>query len=102
MSKLPTQPNTPNLPFIDQLQKPIPSKVPLIPEECSGGKTVQNDPIRKGQHESFRDESFQMLMEIQDRQNTVLQQLIEQQQQDVMALTLPQPTMPTFNGDPTT
>ena len=101
-SKQPTQPNTVNLPFIDQLQKPIPSKVPLIPEECSGGKTVQNDQIRKIQHESFRDESFQMLMETQDRQNTVLQQLIEQQQQGVMALTLLQPTMPIFNGDPTT
>ena len=42
-----------------------------------------------------------MLMEKQDRQNTVLRQLIEQQQQSIMALTLPQPTMQIFNGDPT-
>ena len=101
-SKPHTQPNTSNLLLNNQLQNSIPSKVPRIPEEGNGGKTVQNDQNRKNQNESFRDESFQLLTETQDRQNIVLQQLIEQQQQGVMALTLPQPTMSIFNGDPTT
>ncbi|XP_028418712.1 uncharacterized protein LOC114544217 [Dendronephthya gigantea] len=39
-------------------------------------------------------------METQDRQNVVLQQMIQQQMQGVTALTLPQPTMKIFNGDP--
>ena len=43
----------------------------------------------------------QQLMETQDRQNIALQQLVKQQQQSVMALTLPQPTMKIFKGDPT-
>ncbi|XP_028407167.1 uncharacterized protein LOC114529553 [Dendronephthya gigantea] len=46
------------------------------------------------------DHSFQRLMETQDRQNVVLQQMIQQQMQGVTALTLPQPTMKIFNGDP--
>jgi hypothetical protein len=95
------QTNIPNLPLNDQLENPIPLKVPRDPKECNGDKLVQNDQDTNNQHESFRDESFQMLMETQDRQNTVLRQLIEQQQQGVMALTLPQPTIQIFNGDPT-
>ena len=43
----------------------------------------------------------QQLMETQDRQNIALQQLVKQQQQSVMALTLPQPTMKILKGDPT-
>ena len=54
----------------------------------------------QSQSDRFRDESFQALMATQDRQNSVLQQLVEQQQQSVMALTLPQPSMQIFNGDP--
>ena len=62
-------------------------------------------PVNSGlpnQHEGYpRDYSFQQqLMETQDRQNIALQQLVQQQQQSVMALTLPQPTMRTFKGDP--
>ena len=90
-----------NLPLNDQLESSSPSKVPLIPKEWNNDQTVQNDHKRDSQHERLRDESFQMLMETQDRQNTVLRQLIEQQQEGVMALTLPQPTMQIFDGDPT-
>ena len=49
---------------------------------------------------SFKDDSFQRLVETQDRQNSALQQLIQQQQGGVMALTLPQPSMQVFSGDP--
>ena len=38
----------------------------------------------------------QQLMETQDRRNIALQQLVKKQQQSVMALTLPQPTMKIF------
>ena len=41
----------------------------------------------------------QQLMETKDRQNIALQQLVKQQQQSVMALTLRQPTMKIFKGD---
>ena len=39
-------------------------------------------------------------METYDRQNMALQQIVQQQQQSVMALTLPQPTIKPFKGDP--
>lgn len=41
-----------------------------------------------------------MTNETQDRQNVVLQQMVQQQMQGVTALTLPQPTMEIFSGDP--
>ena len=46
------------------------------------------------------DYPLQRLMETHDRQNIALQQIVQQQQQSVMALTLPQPTIKTFKGDP--
>ena len=49
---------------------------------------------------SIQDDSFRHLMQIQDRQNYALEQLIQQQQQGVMALTLPQPSLQVFSGDP--
>ena len=52
-------------------------------------------------HNSYAsDDSFQHFLETQDRQNTTLQQLVQQQQQSVMALQLPQPTIKVFKGDP--
>ena len=39
-------------------------------------------------------------METHDRQNMALQQIVQQQQQSVMALTLPQPTIKPFKGEP--
>ena len=52
-----------------------------------------------------RDESFRRIVEMQDQQSyalqqLILQQLIHQQQQGVMALTLRQPNLPIFSGDP--
>ena len=46
------------------------------------------------------DESFRRIVEMQDQQSYALRQLIHQQQQGVMALTLPQPSLSTFSGDP--
>ncbi len=96
--------SVPNLPSNEQLETPILSKVPLNPKAIgrNGNASMQNNNQKtNSQHESLRDESFQMLMETQDRHNNVLQQLVNQQQQSVIALTSPQPTMQIFNGDPT-
>ena len=41
------------------------------------------------------------ILDTQDRQSYTFQQLLQQQQQSVMALTLPQPDLPIFDGDPT-
>ena len=49
---------------------------------------------------SLQDESFQRLIENHERQNQAIQQLIQQQQQGVLALTLPQPSLQVFSGDP--
>ena len=49
---------------------------------------------------SHQDASFVRLMETQDRHNEVLMQLVCHQQQSTAALTLPQPIMQVFSGDP--
>lgn len=49
---------------------------------------------------SLHEESFKRLTEMQDQQSYTLQQLVQWQQQGVMALTLPQPTMKVFSGNP--
>ena len=49
---------------------------------------------------SHQDTSFIRLMETQDRHNQALMQLVCHQQQSTAALTLLQPSMQVFNGDP--
>ena len=49
---------------------------------------------------SLQDESFQRLIENHERQNQAIQQLIQQQQQGVLALTLLQLSLQVFGGDP--
>ena len=67
----------------------------------SAHQWAPSQPSFAQQHNSYAsDYSFQRLMETQDRQNTTLQQLVQQQQQSVMALQLPQPTIKVFKGDP--
>ena len=41
------------------------------------------------------------VLESQEYQSFAFQQLLEQQQQNILALTLPQPDLPIFDGDPT-
>ena len=47
-----------------------------------------------------QDESIRRVVEMQDQQSTALSLLIQQQQQGVMALTLLQPSLQVFSGDP--
>ena len=49
---------------------------------------------------SLQDESFQRLIENHERQNQAVQQLIQQQQQAVLALTLPQQSLQVLSGNP--
>ena len=44
---------------------------------------------------------FDKMLDIQERQSRAFQQLFQQQQANIMALTLPQPDLPVFDGDPT-
>ena len=53
----------------------------------------------EGKRSMFQDESFHCIMENHKRQNRAIQQLKEQQQQSVMALTLPQPNLEIFSGN---
>lgn len=73
---------------------------PRSPEWCNA--MSQNHPSVPVSYQSgsFHEESFQRLMENQDRQNGAIQQLVQQRQQGVMSLTLPQPDMQVFSGDP--
>lgn len=83
------------VPAHDKAKSPKPSAVvhnPNAPEWLP----KQSKP----QLPALSNEPFQKLMESQENQNLALQQLVQQQQQSVMALTLPQPTVPVFSGDP--
>lgn len=44
---------------------------------------------------------FGKMLDVQERQSRAFQQLFQQQQANIMALTLPQPDLPVFDGDPT-
>ena len=57
-------------------------------------------PLYRQNNGPTYDYPLQRLMETHDRQNMALQQIVQQQQQSVMALTLPQPTIKPFKGEP--
>ena len=57
---------------------------------------LPNNPLISQSH----DESFRKLVKVQDQRSYALQQLMKQQQQEVKALTLPQPSMQIFSGNP--
>ena len=67
------------------------SEYPLVPEAPEW---------RHGASNVGKNDSLQFLMEAQDRQSQALQRLLEQQQQGVSELTLPQPSLQVFSGDP--
>ena len=46
------------------------------------------------------DTFLERLLATQSQQNSVIQQLLQRQQESTLALTLPQPEVPTFSGDP--
>jgi len=55
-------------------------------------------------HLSFTDKNASEVLDIerlQQQQNKRIQELLKQQQNQTLALTLPQPEVPVFSGDPT-
>lgn len=97
-----TQPTSANQAQL--LQSPMTAQMKQQPIEQqlnpSVHQWVPSQPALAHHNSYASDYSFQRLMETQDRQNTTLQQLVQQQQQSVMALQLPQPTIKVFKGDP--
>ena len=95
---------------------PVKSKNPFAPKTATSNQQQGSSKVNAPQvdivHEfpvpnismnpasTPQDESFRRIAQIQDQQSNALQQLIHQQQQGVLALTLPQPSMPIFNGNP--
>ena len=89
-----------NSPPASKVFNPIPqsAKTKLSPLAREFVGNTDNKVIN--QDSLFKDGMVTSLMENQNRANYALEQLVQQQQENIMALTLPQPNMPVFNGDP--
>ena len=84
-------------------ETPRPSKYPLNPEAPEYRHT--KTPNQEGSPHDVKisgdqDTSFIRLMETQDQHNQALMELVRHQKQSTAALTLPQPSMQVFSGDP--
>jgi len=68
----------------------------LVPSE------MKNEERRKADffNSPASDSLVQRLFEVQHQQNSRMQELIQRQQESTLALTLPQPVVPTFSGNP--
>ena len=75
-----------------------PTERPLNPSAAQWSPNMAPGPQQPVTH--VGDQAFHQLMETQDRQGVALQQIVQQQEQSVMALTLPKPTIKVFTGDP--
>ena len=75
-------------------QKPFKS-----PLELPDSKRSPDVKANSSKHAVTGDFTYRLLEE-QCRQNQRIQELIKQQQESTLALTLPEPEVPTFNGDP--
>ena len=82
---------------------------PIAPAKTAPHPLLNQQVLNPSAHEWHKapepegsqiDKSFERFMATQDNQNHALQELVRQQQQSTMALTLPQPTVPLFSGDP--
>ena len=77
---------------------PSPHSLKLNPK-VTEWRLARSDPS-PNQQSSFNEEVVAKLLDAQNKQNHTLQQLVEQQQQGVVALTLPQPCLQIFDGNP--
>ena len=84
----PLNPNADSWPCVD-LKPPV---------KLSSSRTVKEEPPqdKPGPPDTF----LERLLATQSQQNSVMQQLLQQQQESTLALTFPQPEMPTFSRDP--
>ena len=72
-------------------------KKPVVPHP--GELMTQKVSTCEGKHSSAGT-LFERLMATQCQQNSTMPQLLQRQQERTLALTLPQPEVPTFGGDP--
>ena len=84
----PLNPNAGSWPCDDLNPAVKPSSLRTVKEEPA--KDVFNPP----------DTFLERLLATQSQQNSAMQQLLQRQQESTLALTLPQPEVPTFSGDP--
>jgi len=68
----------------------------LKPEVEPSSLTVKEEPVNGDPPDTF----LERLLATQSQQNSVMQQLLQRQQESTLALTLPQPEVPTFSRDP--
>ena len=61
---------------------------------------VKPEPNKPAQSTAFSEVVVQRLLDAQYFQNQQLQALIQRQQESTLALTLPQPNVPVFSGNP--
>jgi hypothetical protein len=69
----------------------------LNPRAAHWNYDAYNNVSQENMHETILDR----IIDSQDRQSRAFHYLLNQQQENVMALTLPQPDLPVFDGDPT-
>jgi hypothetical protein len=69
----------------------------LNPRAAHWNYDAYNNVSQENMHEAILDR----IIDSQDRQSRAFHYLLNQQQENVMALTLPQPDLPVFDGDPT-
>ncbi len=87
-------------PFAHEPIYPRPQSPKEPPAQPSTPKEESLNPNAEEWKQESKHNSFQRLIENQYRQNQNLMQMMQQQQQGIMALTLPQPAMEVFSGNP--
>ena len=101
----PTLDNTDNRPQnfteVPKVSKPLNLNANSWP--CDDLKPVINKPsslLPVKKERGLPDTFLETFLTTQSQQNSVMQQLLQLQQEIMLALTLPQPEVPTFSGDP--
>ena len=101
----PTLDNTDNRPQnfteVPKVSKPLNLNANRWP--CDDLKPVINKPsslLPVKKERGLPDTFLERFLATQSQQNSVMQQLLQLQQESTLALTLPQPEVPTFSGDP--
>ena len=74
---------------------------PLTPKSETSNRTTPEWNYAQFSNVQKNKQVLNRVLESQELQSFTFQKLLEQQQQNILALTLPQPDLPIFDGDPT-
>ena len=74
---------------------------PLTPRSEIPIRTTPEHNYAQFPNTQDNNQILERVLESQELQSFTFQKLLEQQQQHLLALTLPQPDLPVFDGDPT-